>query len=119
MPRSFGAALRVHRRAAGISQRELADRAGLDFTYISKIENERVPPPAADTVVELCRILGVPPGELLALTGKIPSGVEQAVSSSEAAQDFLREVERMRLSDAEWKKMMSTLRKLRGNHGEK
>src|SRR5579862_1169231 len=87
----FGPALRDHRRAAGLSQRELAARTGLDFSYISKVENGRLPPPAADTIVAICQVLDIPPEDLLALTRKIPSAVQQTVSSSKAAQQFLRE----------------------------
>lgn len=114
MARSFGEALREQRRAAGLSQRELADRAGLDFSYISKIENNRLPPPSADTVLKLCRILGAPAEEFLALTGKIPSGVEESVSTSAAGQGFLQEAGRMKLSDAEWRRMLTALQRLRG-----
>ncbi len=113
MPRSFGKELRERRRLADLSQRELAERAGLDFSYISKIENDRLPPPAADTVVELCRILGIPPEEMLALTGKIPSQVQQSVSVSVGAQEFLQQARRMKLSEAEWQKLATTLRGLR------
>lgn len=114
MMQSFGTALRERRRAAGLSQRELAARAGLDFSYISKVENDRLPPPAADTVVKLCHVLETAPEELLALTGKIPSQVQRTVSRSVAAQDFLREAQEMKLSDEEWKRMANTLRRLRG-----
>jgi transcriptional regulator with XRE-family HTH domain len=113
MARTFGTALRERRRAAGLSQRQLAERAALDFSYISKLENDRLPSPAADTVVKMCRVLGVLPGELLALAGKIPSQVREGVSTSAAAQDFLREAQQMKLSDAEWRRMASTLRRLR------
>ncbi len=56
-------------------ERELAVRTGLDFSYISKVENSRLPPPAADTIVSICNVLGVSPEELLALTGKTPNVV--------------------------------------------
>src|SRR5947209_7991555 len=39
----FGPALRAGRLAAGLSQRELAARTALDFSYISKVENGRLP----------------------------------------------------------------------------
>jgi transcriptional regulator with XRE-family HTH domain len=114
MARTFGAVLRERRRAAGLSQRQLAERAELDFSYISKVENDRLPPPAADTVVKLCRILGIPPQELLALTGKIPSQVHQTVSTSQAAQEFLQEARRLKPTETEWRRMADTLRGLRG-----
>ena len=113
MEQSFGAALRTHRREAGLTQRDLAERAGLDFTYISKLENDRLPPPAADTVVLLCRILGIPSEGLLALTGKIPSEVQHMVSSSSAAQEFLREAQQRGISEAEWRQLANLLRGLK------
>ncbi len=113
MEQSFGVILRMRRREAGLTQRDLAERAGLDFTYISKLENDRLPPPAADTVVLLCRILGIPAEELLALTGKIPSEVQHMVSSSSAAQEFLREAQQRGISETEWRQLASLLRSLK------
>jgi transcriptional regulator with XRE-family HTH domain len=114
LARSFGQELRERRRAAGLTQRDLAERARLDFSYISKVENNRIGPPAADTVVELCRILRIPPEELLALVGKLPTKVGQIVGSSQAAQEFLKQAQEMRLSDDEWRQMAERLRRLRG-----
>jgi transcriptional regulator with XRE-family HTH domain len=41
-----------------LSQRELARRAGLDFTYLSRIEAKLVPPPSDDKVLALAVALG-------------------------------------------------------------
>lgn len=114
MENSFGNVLRERRREAGITQRELAQRTSLDFSYISKIENGRLPPPAADTVVLICQALEIAPDELLALTGKIPSNVRQGISTNQNAQTFLREAQELGLSDNEWKQMIHSLRGLRG-----
>lgn len=113
MGESFGSALRERRRAAGISQRELAARTGLDFSYISKLENDRLPPPAADTVVGLCEALGIPTEELLALGGKLPSAVQQTVGTSPMAQTFLREAQRLALTDDEWGELVRSMRRLK------
>ena len=112
---TFGAALREARREAGISQRELADRTALDFSYISKLENNRIPPPAADTLVKICDALGIPSERLLSLTGKLPSDVQEAVGASQAAQEFLRVAERLRLTDEEWRQLQVQARRLRGD----
>lgn len=114
MSESFGAALRQLRRNSGISQRDLAERINLDFSYISKLENDRLSPPAADTIVAICQVLGVDPEKLLALTGKLPSEVQKNVSTSPTAQEFLKEAQKMRLSEEEWSSMVSSLRSLRG-----
>lgn len=114
MDNVFGNVLREKRRDARISQRELAERTGLDFSYISKIENGRLPPPAADTIVLICQVLAIPPEELLALTGKIPSSVQKTISTKKNAQSFLRAAQEMGLSDDEWKRMIKSLHNLRG-----
>jgi transcriptional regulator with XRE-family HTH domain len=113
MENQFGEALREKRHAAGLSQRELADKVKVDFSYISKVENGRLPPPSADKIVEICRVLDIKPEELLALTGKLPSDVQQTIGTSEAAQEFLQEVQRLGLSEDEWKKMSKSLKGLR------
>ena len=55
--RKFGARLRELRKQAGMSLRELADRVGIDFTYLSKIENGAMPPPS-EKVLSL--LTGIP-----------------------------------------------------------
>jgi len=113
MPEDFGAALRRRRCAVGLTQRALAARTNLDFTYISKVENGRLPPPAADTIVALSQALDSSPEDLLALTRKIPSVVQRTVSGSVAAQQFLREAHELALTDLEWVEMVQALRGLR------
>ena len=111
---TFGTKLRILRRDAGITQRELADRTGLDFSYISKLENDRNPPPAADTIVRICETLEVPPESLLALTGKIPSDVQDSVSGNVAAQEFLRVTHSLKLTNNDWRRLSEEARRLRG-----
>lgn len=112
MPRTFGEALREIRRSKEITQRELAEKVSVDFSYISKIENDRLPPPAADTIVRICRALEVAPDELLALTGKVPSDIKDVFSSSPAALQFVRLAQTMRLTDADWEKLARNLKRL-------
>lgn len=110
---TFGEALRTLRREAGISQRALADGAGVDFSYISKLENGHLPAPAADTVVKICKVLAVPPERLLSLTGKLPTDVQEAVGGSPAAQQFMRDAQRLGISEGEWFHLGEEMRRLR------
>jgi len=112
---SFGKLLRERRRKAGISQRDLAAQASLDFSYISKLENDRIPPPAADTVVAICKVLKVEPEELLAASGKLPADIRSTLGSSFAAQSFLQNANKMSLTEEEWKELTSSLQRLREN----
>jgi transcriptional regulator with XRE-family HTH domain len=112
MSTTFGAMLRALRHQTGLSQRELAQRAKLDFSYISKIENDRLPPPAADTIVLLCSLLGVPADDLLAAARKLPTEIEERVGASAAAQAFLREAQS--LTEYQWQQLTQTLYQLKG-----
>ena len=113
MNQTFGERLRELRKAKKLSQRELADRVGVDFSYISKVENDRLPPPAGDTIVKICGILEVESNTLLALTGKIPSNTKQMLSSSVEAQKFIKHAQEMSLTEDEWQKLTKGLRRLR------
>jgi transcriptional regulator with XRE-family HTH domain len=113
MTNTFGQSLRQLRRSKDISQRELAAKVGVDFSYISKIENDRLPPPAADTILKICEVLSVSPDELLAMTGKMPSQVKQMVGTSPAALQFMREAQSMNLSDKDWEELTQELKRLR------
>ena len=113
MNQSFGQVLREARRSKNVSQRELAKEVGVDFSYISKIENDRLPPPAADTIVRICDVLEIPVEELLALKGKMPSDFEDAIGSSPAALKFINQAQAMDLSEDEWEKLVRQLRRLR------
>jgi transcriptional regulator with XRE-family HTH domain len=114
MKETFGQALREARRSRNVSQRELAREVGVDFSYISKIENDRLPPPAADTIVRICEVLEVPAEELLALKGKMPSDFEDTIGSSPAALKFVNQAQTMDLTEDEWEKLARHLRRLRG-----
>jgi transcriptional regulator with XRE-family HTH domain len=113
MEQTFGQALRELRRSKGISQRDLAEQVGVDFSYISKIENDRLPPPAADTIVKICDALEVSPDSLLALSGKIPSQLRETIGSSPAAVQFIRSAQSMGLTEEEWKELTKQLKRLR------
>lgn len=64
---AFGEALRAVRLEAGLSQEALADRAGLDRTYVSGTERGRKNP-TLKSIARLSDALGVSMTELLART---------------------------------------------------
>jgi len=113
--RIFGEILREKRRESRLSQRSLAERVGVDFSYISKLENDRTPPPAAETIIKISAVLGCTSEELLAAAKKIPSDVGGSLAAKPSAQRFLQEAFRLNLSPDEWDKMIGGLRKLRSD----
>ena len=70
---TFGQRLRELRKAKGLTQRELADRVGLSFTYLSKIENGAMQPPRGKAITDLANALDADPDELFGLAKKVPS----------------------------------------------
>jgi transcriptional regulator with XRE-family HTH domain len=76
----FGRYLRECRRAARLSQRQLATQLGIDFTYISKLENGHEEPPSADTLRRLAAVLSVPEEHMLAKGGKISAELRKRAS---------------------------------------
>ncbi|MEX0611929.1 MAG: helix-turn-helix transcriptional regulator [Pirellulales bacterium] len=60
-----GEALRRSRKAAGISQEELAFEAKIDRTYVSQLENGHKSP-TVDVLFRICPVLGMAASELIA-----------------------------------------------------
>jgi len=63
---TFGRILRGKRTARGFTQRELADRAGVDASYISQLERDHKSP-SSKTLLNLADALDVEVAELLAM----------------------------------------------------
>lgn len=61
----LGEAIRRARKAAGISQEELAFDAQIDRTYVSQLENGHKSP-TVDVLFRICPILGMAASELIA-----------------------------------------------------
>ena len=113
---TLGQALRQCRRAAGLTQRALAQRVGVDVSYVSKLENDRMPPPAADTLVKLACALSTAPDELLTIAGKVPSAVHRMLGSQPAALRFFRTAADLAITDEDWEHLTQTLIQLRQLH---
>ncbi len=71
-PVAFGQALREKRLAAKISLRQFAEQIGVSATYLSQVEQCNAPPPTADRIQHMAKLLGVNADPLLALAGRIP-----------------------------------------------
>lgn len=79
---NFGQTIRSLRKARNLSQRELAEKVRVNFSYISKIENERLDfadYPSEELILKLAKVLGADGDELLLLANKVPEGVRKRV----------------------------------------
>ena len=117
---TFGAKIQDLRKQRRLTQRQLADRVGarlretdrrgFDFTYLSKIENDRMGPPSVPAIMALAEELKIDSDELLALAGKAPPDLGQKLKESAAARQFYRSALDMNLSDDDWEQMLRRLR---------
>jgi HTH-type transcriptional regulator, competence development regulator len=103
---TFGSRLRVARKRAGLTQRQLAEKVGIDFTYLSKFENDQPgQSPGEGIIRKLAEHLNEDPEELLALAGKVPvDDLRDRAGKDVAFARFLRTLPG--LSEDELKKVM-------------
>ena len=94
------------------------DLRGFDFTYLSKIENDRLPPPSAAAIVALAEELDANADELLALAEKAPADLGEAMKKSEGARTFFRSAVNENLSEEEWNRLLDTLKRMKKGRGD-
>ena len=92
---TFGQCIKRLRKENRITQMELAEKIGVDFTYVSKFENDRTSrPPAESTIRRLATVLNTDAEELILLARKIPQNFQETIVQDPLAVDFLRVVSR-------------------------
>jgi transcriptional regulator with XRE-family HTH domain len=121
---TFGAFIRDRRKQLQLTQKEVADRVavrlkeadrrGFDISYLSKIENDRLPPPSTPAILALAEVLTTGADELLALAGKTPPDIGEKLKESEGARIFFRSAVNLRLSEKDWKDLLETMRRRKG-----
>jgi transcriptional regulator with XRE-family HTH domain len=78
----FGARIRELRQAKNLTLRDLAKKVKVTFTYLSKIENQKLSFgefPSDELIVKLARALDADADELLLLAEKIPDTIRKRV----------------------------------------
>ena len=78
---TFGERLRELRKLRHITQRDLAERTGVDYTYVSHIERGKTPPPSAATIHRMAEVLEADEDELMVLAGKVPPETYRAIAA--------------------------------------
>jgi HTH-type transcriptional regulator, competence development regulator len=87
---TFGKRIQRLRREQKLTQREVAEKLGIDFTYLSKLENDRGEAPGEDLVRKLAGILQTDAEELLALAGRVPGELRERAQHDVEFARFLR-----------------------------
>lgn len=86
---SFGVTIRELRRNKRLSQRELSSQIGVDFTYISKLENGKLEPPSEEVVIRMAEIFMVDRHWLTLVAGKVPSDFAKVILHNKDVQELI------------------------------
>jgi transcriptional regulator with XRE-family HTH domain len=81
---TVGQRIREIRKSRNLTQRELADRVGINFTYLSRVENDRLDDeqtPREETLQRIAKALNADPDELLLLARRIPDSYRDRILS--------------------------------------
>lgn len=79
---TFGERIRELRKAKNLTLRDVAKKVKVNFTYISKIENQKLDfgdYPSEDLIRKLAKVLEADEDELLLLANKIPEDIKKRV----------------------------------------
>lgn len=79
---TFGERIRQLRKERKLTQQELADKVGINFTYLSKIENDKLESaefPSEETIKKLAKALSANADELLLMAKKVPDSIKKRV----------------------------------------
>jgi transcriptional regulator with XRE-family HTH domain len=84
MAATFGAHIRdrrerLRRDDPRFSVRQVAERIGVEPSFLSKVERDEVPPPSEEKIVALARELNEDADVLLALAGKVSTDLQRVI----------------------------------------
>jgi len=114
---NFGQRLRQIRKEKELTLRTVAEEAGIDFTYLSKIENGRIPyTPAVKTIRKLASALKVEAIELLTLANKLPKELE-ALKTNQQARRFFDRAAKV-ASPGDWEAFLDLLEEREAKRGD-
>jgi transcriptional regulator with XRE-family HTH domain len=104
---TVGQRIREIRKQRNLTQRELAERVGINFTYLSRVENDRLDAeqtPREETLQKIAKALRADPDELLLLARRIPDAFRERIL---AKPGIFRRI--LKLSDGALEEMLEGL----------
>ncbi len=116
---NLGTLIRRLRKAKGLTQAVLAEAIGVDESYISKIEANKISySPSEETLRLIAKELETDPLQLLSLAQKAPEEM-RAIADSEQAREFFSLLRASRIESDDWQNLTVALRHRLSNRGGK
>ena len=94
MEKTFGQKIRDYRiQNTHLSMRKLAEAVDISATYLSRIENDKEPPPSEDIIIRIAQTLNVDEDELLSYAHKISPDLHKTIRENPTLfPNFIRTV---------------------------
>jgi len=104
---TLGQYIKELRRQRHLTQRQLAEQISVDFSYLSKIENNRLEhTPSLKTLQDLAKALEVDELELMELADKVPPVLEAIARDKDAMRFFRRATQTIKSSEG-WRDLLA------------
>jgi transcriptional regulator with XRE-family HTH domain len=120
---AFARYLRELRKKRDMTLRDLGDVAGLDFTYLSKIENDAVSVPSENAIIRLATALRATPAETAKLIEKSnqhrETPIESKVPESREAELLVRRIYKGDLTARQMRQMLDLVQNQKGSSRRK
>ena len=105
MTDTFGKILRRLRLQSGNGLRELARRIDKSPGYLSDVEQDNVPPPSEEVIVNMAAALNVDKNQLLQAAHKMDPELSDYIAEEPLAADFLRMAKEKEFKGTDWEKL--------------
>lgn len=108
---TFGEHIKGLRKKLRMTQRELADLLGVNFTYISKIENDKLEVlPSEELIRKMAGVLATDAEDLLDFAGKLDlKQLQQVAKEVPQAGVLLRRIQSGQLTERQWRDIRSVI----------
>jgi len=115
--KTFGRVIREFRTEKGKYKglREFAREVGLSPAYLSRIENEKEPPPSEPIIERMAEALGADKYELFSHAGKIPTEfLETFQKNPKSVASFMRRAQEFGIeTDKDWKSIEEAISEMK------
>jgi len=104
----FAKIIQNKRKEKGYTLEELANKLDVDRSYISKLENDRVPAPSVDFIRRISDILSIDFEQLSLLAGRITESIKKNLDIRKV--ELFRAMKDKNLSEENYKKLLKQIK---------
>lgn len=99
----FAKTIQNKRKEKEYTLEELAGKLGVGKSYLSKLENDRVPAPSKDLIKKIAEVLFLDHEQLSILAGRITESMVQSLDLKQV--ELFRAMKDKKISDADYNKI--------------